>query len=913
MWLLDIFKPKKDEIMTTHGVTGTEVNSGMIMEEYNQDLVFPNSIEVYDQMRKSDGTTIGILRAIKQPLVSAKWQVQSGWEEAQDKKIAEFVQKNLFEKVKFKQFLRESLGFLDFWFYYFEKVYEVWEGGMIEWKEFAPRIPKSHYLWGSMTEKEWKDGHPVAITQQIVSTDEKNNKVLNPVIPWNKVILFSYEREGNNFEWVSVLRNAYPHWYYKTLLYKLEAISAERYGVGIPFGKVKSSISEQNKNKLIEFLKNIRSNEQSYGVVTDDVETLEILTPKGTWVGTMIQESIKHHDRKIYDSILAGFLNLTTWEWWSNALSKDQSSFFLRGLQGIADFWIDTMNEQIKELVDMNFNGVKDYPKLTVSDIGSISMDEQMTAIGTAYNNGLLDITQDDKQMIRDILKMPRLTQEQMKEIEMINEQKAIDEKKAMDEKAKQDAIIADQAKKKDKNLAEWDYTGCVMLNVSSKKIEDFKVDSKDLVESEYNGDFHVTLLYGLNATISKKEITEKIKYEWQKVKVEWMKIFEWEESDVLVLECKKEKWLTDINASLRELDYQNDYPDYSPHITLAYCKKWEAKKYLSDAFDWLEIDTGKIVYTSSVESKPKTLSLAESVKPTPREVKFTKNITSFEQFLNKKYDEAVKIVQEAEKEYQDTLVNLYEESDTQRIDGVVCLVYDKTRVTKGKKAIQKITDKLEKKLIGSDLQNEIFDEAIAWSKSTLDDNDTFLANRAIITGKSQINTFIDGYVSNMQGVLYNENRRVLENITLNYGSEASLELAKKTATEITVNKNILMLSFVTHPRALYKFIVYTEAQAEGFTMFKTLVPTDKLPNVIDRPFGMTASLVFTIQTASQINKAASVATEGKTAEAVTGLGLHHGSFEYYYPIASSDLELEEEIARIQREELKKKMDENNQ
>lgn len=756
MWLLDIFKPKKDEIMTTHGVTGTEVNSGMIMEEYNQDLVFPNSIEVYDQMRKSDGTTIGILRAIKQPLVSAKWQVQSGWEEAQDKKIAEFVQKNLFEKVKFKQFLRESLGFLDFWFYYFEKVYEVWEGGMIEWKEFAPRIPKSHYLWGSMTEKEWKDGHPVAITQQIVSTDEKNNKVLNPVIPWNKVILFSYEREGNNFEWVSVLRNAYPHWYYKTLLYKLEAISAERYGVGIPFGKVKSSISEQNKNKLIEFLKNIRSNEQSYGVVTDDVETLEILTPKGTWVGTMIQESIKHHDRKIYDSILAGFLNLTTWEWWSNALSKDQSSFFLRGLQGIADFWIDTMNEQIKELVDMNFNGVKDYPKLTVSDIGSISMDEQMTAIGTAYNNGLLDITQDDKQMIRDILKMPRLTQEQMKEIEMINEQKAVDEKKAMDEKAQQDAKIAEDAKKKDKNLS-------------------------------------------------------------------------------------------------------------------------------------------------------------ESVKPTAREVKFTKNITSFEQFLNKKYDEAVKIVQEAEKEYQDTLVNLYEESDTQRIDGVVCLVYDKTRVTKGKKAIQKITDKLEKKLIGSDIQNEIFDEAIAWSKSTLDDNDTFLANRAIITGKSQINTFIDGYVSNMQGVLYNENRRVLENITLNYGSEASLELAKKTATEITVNKNILMLSFVTHPRALYKFIVYTEAQAEGFTMFKTLVPTDKLPNVIDRPFGMTASLVFTIQTASQINKAASVATEGKTAEAVTGLGLHHGSFEYYYPIASSDLELEEEIARIQREELKKKMDENNQ
>jgi len=43
------------------------------------------------------------------------------------------------------------------------------------------------------------------------------------------------------------------------------------------------------------------------------------------------------------------------------------------------------MNEHIKELVDMNWNGIKSYPKLTVSDIGSISMDEQMSAIDQAY------------------------------------------------------------------------------------------------------------------------------------------------------------------------------------------------------------------------------------------------------------------------------------------------------------------------------------------------------------------------------------------------------------------------------------------------------------------------------------------------------------------------------------------------
>lgn len=91
--------------------------------------------------------------------------------------------------------------------------------------------------------------------------------------------------------------------------------------------------------------------------------------------------------------------------------------------------------------------------------------------------------------------------------------------------------------------------------------------------------------------------------------------------------------------------------------------------------------------------------------------------------------------------------------------------------------------------------------------------------------------------------------------------------------------------------------------------MFKTIVPTDKLPNVIDRPFGMTASMVFTISTAAQINKAASVAAARKTAEAIAGLGIHHGSFEYYYPIQSTELIEEEAIAKAQRDELQSKMD----
>lgn len=170
---------------------------------------------------------------------------------------------------------------------------------------------------------------------------------------------------------------------------------------------------------------------------------------------------------------------------------------------------------------------------------------------------------------------------------------------------------------------------------------------------------------------------------------------------------------------------------------------------------------------------------LAEDKKkvPTPREVKFTKNITDFEKYLNGKYEEVVKIVQSAEKEYQDTLNELYDSSTSVRSDGVMCLVYDKTKITAGKNKVQKITDRLEKQLIGSDIQNEIFQKALDMSEETLLSNDKLLASngqwhkgkRIEVTGAGNINSFIDGYVSNMQGVLYNESRRILENITLNY------------------------------------------------------------------------------------------------------------------------------------------------
>jgi len=38
------------------GGTGTEIYGGIIIEDYNNKLEFPKSVDVFDQMRKGDAT-----------------------------------------------------------------------------------------------------------------------------------------------------------------------------------------------------------------------------------------------------------------------------------------------------------------------------------------------------------------------------------------------------------------------------------------------------------------------------------------------------------------------------------------------------------------------------------------------------------------------------------------------------------------------------------------------------------------------------------------------------------------------------------------------------------------------------------------------------------------------------------------
>lgn len=388
------------------GATGTIFVGGVISgEEYNSDLSGIKGLQTLDQMRTGDATVRASLMSIKLPIRAANWFVEPASDDSKDVEVAEFIEQNLFNEmtITWADFLRQSLLHLDYGRMVFEIVYKQLENGKIGWHKFAPRLPATIYKWQT---KEGTDG----ITQFLPTGKDIS-------IPIEKLIIFVNDKEGDNWEGISVLRPAYKHWYIKDKLYTIDAMAFERQGLGIPFVKPPTGASKKDEDQAEELLKNLRANEEGH-----------LKIPQGWEFGFMdmgagslrnIQPTIMHHDRQIVKNVLAQFLELgASGASGSFALSQDQSRLFLLSLQATARHIAEAINKYaIPRLVDLNFE-VKEYPELSFSRIGQIDFDKLSTALQRLSQAGVLTSDDELEAHIRELMDLPEIPEEVLKERE---------------------------------------------------------------------------------------------------------------------------------------------------------------------------------------------------------------------------------------------------------------------------------------------------------------------------------------------------------------------------------------------------------------------------------------------------------------------------------------------------------------
>lgn len=374
--------------------------AGMSAEvaETNPDLIWPLSIDVFDRMRREDPQVMSVLRAVTLPIQETEWQIDgTGVRE----EVAQLIADDLGLAIKGKarkaplrtkgrfswdEFLRLALLELVFGHSVFEQVYAPDASGRAHLAKLAWRPPRTIAAFNTE-----RDGGLSAIVQHGVggghapTVDGRAVLSAAPLggvrIPIDRLVVFVNEREGANWVGISLLRAAYKMWLLKDRTLRVQALTAERNGLGLPVyisAPPPEDASYEDKVKWLDneiargldIAKSARAGDAA-GASLPHEASLEFKGVTGKLPD--LDKQIRYYDEQIARAVLANFLNLggdnSTG---SYALGDTFANFFVRSLNALTRHIATTVQQHvIEDLVDANWGPSEPAPRLVPPKIGA--------------------------------------------------------------------------------------------------------------------------------------------------------------------------------------------------------------------------------------------------------------------------------------------------------------------------------------------------------------------------------------------------------------------------------------------------------------------------------------------------------------------------------------------------------------
>jgi hypothetical protein len=374
------------------------------VNETTPELVWPRSIEVYDNMRRQDAQVSSVLRAVTYPIMRTAWRLDgTGCRPEVVQHVAGDLGLPIVgegneapgmrgrDRFSWNQHMRLALLMLPFGHMFFEQVYRIDEAsGRAHLRKLGPRMPRT-----IMAVHVARDGGLVSIEQYPTTMTQRI------VIPVNRLVAYVLDREGGNWLGQSLLRPAYKNWLLKDRLLRVDAQSIDRNGMGIPV--YTGAENETDLSKGQEIASSARSGDNS-GAALPYGATLKLQGVEGDLPDAL--KSVRYHDEQIARAVLAHFLNLGT-QTGSWALGSTFADFFTLSLQAVAEEIRDTATSHIVEdLVDLNYGPNEPAPRIVFDEIGS-RPDAIVNAIAVLIQNGVLQPDEDLEQFLRTALGLP--------------------------------------------------------------------------------------------------------------------------------------------------------------------------------------------------------------------------------------------------------------------------------------------------------------------------------------------------------------------------------------------------------------------------------------------------------------------------------------------------------------------------
>lgn len=408
------------------GASGTTNTDGyLIGHEYNRDLVFPRSIEVYNRMRRSDATVREALFHLFSPIENATWVVEPASDDELDLEVAAFVQAAYMDWLSqpFSVYLHQALLHLAHGFQLFETPTYVREDELewdtpsgeqqsvsrqwVTWQRFASRLPETIQKWHVA------DGELVSVEQYAQREDGSFGPF---TIPAERFLLFVNEQEGDDFTGLSILRTAYKAWYLKETVEKTAGVAVERHGVGVNTAYIPDRYrDDENMMARVEgMMRDLRAGEFSYLVFPGpkgsadqqgrDGFTFEIVSPQGSLPDLV--KFLEYLRGEIKGNVLARFAELGQGQTGARATAESQANPYAEALETVARYICAVNDTAIRRLVDLNYN-VSRYPKLACQDIESKNLTEFADAHSKLMNSGGIKADRTYRQFLRDVTGSP--------------------------------------------------------------------------------------------------------------------------------------------------------------------------------------------------------------------------------------------------------------------------------------------------------------------------------------------------------------------------------------------------------------------------------------------------------------------------------------------------------------------------
>jgi broad specificity phosphatase PhoE len=419
--ILPEYSPNEPVIGTAQwGGTGTPITAGFLTDlgEYNADLYGRSAVATYEKMRRGDAQVWGTLMAVKGPLQSATWDIEPGVKSndpghGKAKEIAEFVKENIMGGLEFQtstggyysqpwdQIMWNALLCLDFGVAVHEDVYTV-DGKYLKLRSLVPLLPITFYRWHVES-----DGYTLLGLEQY---GYRGIEFINATVPGEKICRFTLNQEGSNYWGISLLRPAYPHFYIKSQLYRIDAIASERNGLGVPVITLPEGASTQDRATAYNFVTKLSAHELT-GLVLPFSGEFAIKGVEGQ--PREVYRSIEHHNRMISTTALAMFLTIGSAPHGSRATAATQHDFFLAASQHLATYIGKRFTQTtIRRLVMYNFGEDAVCPELIAKNVKMRDFEDVREALQDLAKAGLLVSDKPLRDVIRDEYEYPPETDE---------------------------------------------------------------------------------------------------------------------------------------------------------------------------------------------------------------------------------------------------------------------------------------------------------------------------------------------------------------------------------------------------------------------------------------------------------------------------------------------------------------------